>query len=228
LHKRERNSINTVGYPKAQVMAGMARAINPACEIRLLEEDIHPGNLETFLTGCDIVIDGLDFFSMRARRDVFRRARERRIPVITCGPMGFSVAMLLFLPESPSFDAFMAINDRMSEWEQLAHFAVGLAPAGLHFPYIDPQRVSFREHRGPSSMIAVNLCAALAASEALNLLLKRRPSWSVPRYAQFDAYRLQFRKGILPGGNRHPVQRVKLWYLRRRLRSEDSCQGSCR
>ncbi len=209
--------VGTLGRPKVEVMAEMARAINPACDIRVMHEAIHSGSMDTFLAGCDIVIDGLDFFAIRARRDLFRRARERGIPVITCGPMGFSAALLLFMPESPSFDAFMAINDRMSEREQLVRFAVGLAPAGLHFPYVDPQHVSFSEQRGPSSMIAINLCAAFAAGEVLNLILKRRLPWSVPRYAQYDAYRLQFRKGVLPGGNHHPVQQLKLWYLRRKL-----------
>ncbi len=219
LNRQVGATVDTLGRPKVEVMAEMARAINPTCDIRVMHEAIHSGNLDAFLTGCDVIIDSLDFFAVHARRDVFRHAQERGIPVITCGPMGFSAALLLFMPEGPSFDAFMAIDDRMSEEEQLVRFAVGLAPAGLHFPYIDPQQVSFKEQRGPSSMIAVNLCAALAASEALNLILKRRAPWGVPRYAQFDAYRLQFRKGVLPGGNRHPLQQLKLWYIRRKLRA---------
>ncbi len=213
-------TVQTLNRPKVRVMAEMACAINPQCEIRILPEKIHPDNIDAFLDGCDLIVDGLDFFAIQDRRLLFRRAQERDIPVITCGPMGFSVAMLLFMPESPSFDRFMAIRDDMSELEQLTRFAVGLAPAGLHFPYVDPRHVSFSEQRGPSSIIAVNLCAALAASEILNLILKRRPPWGVPRYAQFDAYRLKFRKGVLPGGNRHPVQQLKLWYLRRKLCAE--------
>lgn len=217
LNRQAGATVHTLGQPKVRVMAEMARAINPTCQIRLIEDAIQPGTVDAFLEGCDLVIDGLDFFAIRARRLLFRRARARGVPVITCGPMGFSVAMLLFLPEGPSFDAFMALRDEMSEAEQLLHFAVGLAPAGLHVPYIDPRSVSLQAHRGPSSVIAVNLCAALAAGEALNWLLKRRPPWSVPRYLQCDAYRLAFRRGRLPLGNRHPIQQLKLRYLRRAI-----------
>lgn len=53
-------------------------------------------------------------------------------------------------------------------------FAVGLAPAGLHLPYIDREQIKLKEHRGPSSMTAINLCAAVASSEVLTILLKRK------------------------------------------------------
>jgi len=53
------------------------------------------------------------------------------------------------------------------------------------------------------------------------VLLKRRPAWAAPRYAHFDPYRLSYRRGTLPWGNRHPWQRLKLWYLKRRLLRDD-------
>lgn len=210
-------TVQTLGRLKVEVMAEMARAINPALVLRSVAENIHAGNVDEFLSGADVVVDGIDFFCIDARRVLFRRARERGLPVITCAPLGFSVACLSFTPEGPSFDEFFALADGMDEFEQLARFAVGLAPAGLHVPYLDTRRVSLSAHRGPSSVIAVNLCAAVAATEALNCLLRRRAVWSVPRYTQFDPYRLCYRRGILRGGNRHPLQRLKLWYLRRRF-----------
>ena len=210
-------TVQTLGRSKVEVMAEMARAINPALVLRSVAEDLHAGNVDAFLSGVDVVVDGIDFFRIDARRMLFRRARERGLPVITCAPLGFSVACLIFTPEGPSFDEFFALADGMDEVEQLARFAVGLAPAGLHVPYLDIRRVSLSAHRGPSSAIAVNLCAAVAATEVLNCLLKRRAVWAVPRYAQFDPYRLRYRRGVLYWGNRHPLQRLKLWYLRRHL-----------
>jgi hypothetical protein len=106
----------------------------------------------------------------------------------------------------------------MDELEQLMRFAVGLAPGGLHVPYLDPSSVDLHAHRGPSSIIGVTLCAAVAAAEAMNLLLKRRPVRSVPQYAQFDAHRQRYVTGTLRGGNHHPLQQLKLWHLKRRLR----------
>ena len=214
----------TLGRPKTAVMAEMARAINPELSIRTFPEGIHARNIDEFLEGSRIVVDGLDFFRIDARRLLFRRARERGLTVVTCGPLGFGVAMLIFTPEGPSFDEFFAIRDGMDELEQLARFAVGLAPAALHLPYIDARSVSFRDQRGPSSIVAINLCAAVAATEVISALLKRRKPWAVPGYAHFDAYRLRFRKGTLPLGNRHPWQQLKLWYLKRKLRHDFSAK----
>lgn len=210
----------TLGKPKTEVMAELAKTINPELSIRAFPEDVQSRNIDEFLNGCDVVVDGLDFFRIAARRLLFQRARVHRLTVITCGPMGFSAALLIFTPTGPSFDEFFAVTDHMSERDQLARFAVGLAPAGLHIPYVDKTRVSLAEYRGPSSIIAVNLCAAVAATEVLNLLLKRRQPWAVPRYAQFDPYRLRYRKGTLWLGNRHPWQRFRLWYLKRQLRHD--------
>ncbi len=217
LNRQVGATAQTLGRLKAAVMAEMARGINPDASLRVIPEALHAGNVDAFLAGSDVVLDGLDFFRIDARRLLFRRARALGLPVITCGPLGFGAALLVFGPRGPSFDAFMAIDDAMEEREQLVRFAVGLAPAGLHVPYLDPSAISFRDQRGPSSMIAVNLCAAVAAMETLNLLLKRRPTRYVPHYAQFDPYRLRYRRGILPLGNRHPMQRLKLWAVKRRF-----------
>ena len=211
-------TLATLGRPKVEVMAEMARAINPELVLRTLPGGLTPENLDEFLQDCQVVVDGLDFFEIRIRRLLFQRAQARQLPVVTCGPLGFSAALLVFLPDGPSFDEFFAIDDGMDELEQLARFAVGLAPAALHFPYLDPRRVDLAGHRGPSSAAAVSLCAGVAAVETVNLLLKRRPAWAVPRYAQFDPYRMRLAKGVLWGGNRHPWQQLKLWYLRRLLK----------
>jgi hypothetical protein len=218
LNRQTGATLPTLGRPKVEVMAEMARAINPELAIRTFPQGIGEDTIREFLSGADIVVDGIDFFEMPARRLLFRQARAQGLPVVTCGPLGFGVAALSFGPGGMSFDEFMAIDDRMDEQEQLVRFAVGLAPAGLHLPYLDLSRINLKARRGPSSAIAVNLCAAVAATEVLCFLLKRRALTYAPRYAHFDPYRARYRTGTLWGGNRHPLQRAKLWYLKRQLR----------
>ena len=70
--------------------------------------------------------------------------------------------------------------------------------------------------RGPCSALACDLCAGVAAAEVLKILLGRKPL-RAPGYAQFDAYRRLFREGRHRAGNRHPVQRLRRYVLRRRL-----------
>ncbi len=211
-------TVDTIGRPKVDVMAAMASSINPQASIRIIPHPIDSENVDQLLDNCTAVVDGLDFFELDARRLVFHRARQRGLPVVTCAPLGFSVALLTFLPNGPSFDEFFAIRDGMDRYDQLARFAVGLAPAAVHLPYLDRSKISLTNRHGPSSIIAVDLCAALAATEILNLVLKRRPPVAVPRYLQFDPYRLRLCTGRLRWGNRHPVQRLKLWWLRHQLR----------
>src|SRR3989338_7847075 len=84
----------TLGQRKVDVMARMGREINPDVAIRIVADGIRPDNIEEFLAGCDVVVDGLDFFRMDARRLLFQRARANGLHAITCGPLGFGVAWL--------------------------------------------------------------------------------------------------------------------------------------
>ena len=96
-------------------------------------------------------------------------------------------------------------------------FAIGTAPKGLQFSYIDTNYVDLHARRGPSLSLAVQLCAGVVGAEVLKLLLGRGPVYPAPWYQQFDAYKCKFRKGRLRWGNRGPIQRLKLAIVRQRL-----------
>jgi hypothetical protein len=64
--------------------------------------------------------------------------------------------------------------------------------------------------------VAIHLCAAMAATEAVTILLERGKPRCAPRYTQFDTLRRIYRRGFMPWGNRNPIQRLKLWLGRRR------------
>jgi molybdopterin/thiamine biosynthesis adenylyltransferase len=208
----------TVGRSKAEVMADQARAINPELDIRCLPEAITPQNVAGFLDGVDVVVDGIDFFAIEARRLVFREARRRGIWAVTAGPIGFSAAWMAFAPTGMSFDRYFDLHDGMDRLDQLVAFAVGLTPRATHLEYLDLSRVNLRSGTGPSVGLACHLCSGVAAAEVVKILLQRSPILAAPWYFQFDAYRQLLRKGRLLWGNRHPLQRLKRWYLRRRLR----------
>src|SRR5262245_54211900 len=63
--------LSTVGRRKLDVLVGMARDINPELEIRTVPEGITAANVDEFLDGADIYVDGLDFFAFEARRTTF-------------------------------------------------------------------------------------------------------------------------------------------------------------
>ena len=100
--------------------------------------------------------------------------------------------------------------------EKALRFLVGLAPAGLHGPYlVDPSAINLKEQRGPSTIMGCQLCAGAAATEALKILLKRGHILAAPHGVHFDAYRNKLVRTWRPGGNRHPLQRLAMWLIKR-------------
>src|SRR5262249_7373704 len=140
-----------------------------------------------------------------------------RIPATTVAPLGMGAALLNFLPGGMTFEDYFQLTG-LSELEKAVKFLVGLAPALLHRGYlVDTSRVSLRERRGPSTVIACQLCAGVAAGEALKILLGRGKVWAAPHGVQFDGYRNRLAHTWRPGGNRHPFNRVAIALVKRQL-----------
>jgi len=216
-----------LGKNKAQVMAEEARQVNPELDIRVFTEPITEANVEAFLKDADLFIDGIDFFAFETRRLLFRKAREKGIWAITAGPIGFSVAWIVFDPKGMSFDRYFDLRDGMTRLEQTAAFLVGLAPRATQRPYVDLSYVDPATGRGPSAALACQLCAGVAAAEAVKVLLKRPGVRPAPWYWQFDAYRSILRRGRLVFGNRGSVQWLKRQILVLCLRQLGLSDQSC-
>ncbi|MFN4064700.1 MAG: ThiF family adenylyltransferase [Parazoarcus communis] len=211
-------TMSSLGQPKMAVLAERARDINPALDIRTFPEGVTLDNLERFLEGVDLYVDGLDFFAFDARRATFAACRRLGIPAITAAPLGMGTAVLAFLPDSLSFEDYFCL-DGCDEEEMAIRFLLGLSPAMLQRGYLaDPSRVNLAEHRGPSTVAACELCAGVTAVESLKILLGRGVVRPAPHGFQFDAYRQRFVRTWRPGGNRNPLQRIALWVARRQLR----------
>ncbi|MGD9330264.1 MAG: ThiF family adenylyltransferase [Desulfobacterales bacterium] len=206
------------GRPKLDVMVAEALNINPYIDIRKFPEGVRSQNLEAFLDGVDVVVDGIDFFNFDVRRMLFNRARDRGIHVVTAGPLGYSAAMLVFAPHrGMGFDAYFNIHDAMRTEEKLLSFMIGLAPRATHRRYIDPRAIDLENHRGPSLGIGCANCASTAATEVVRILLGHKGVRPAPHYFQYDPYARRFHKGYMPFGNRNPLQRLKIAATKRTL-----------
>lgn len=212
--------MSTLGQDKAQTLARMASDINPELQIRLFPAGISEQNIDDFLDGVDLYVDSLDFFAFAARRLVFRKCAEKNIPAITAAPLGMGTAVLSFLPGQMTFEEYFQLEGQ-SEFEQGIRFLLGLAPARLHMGYLaDKTRVNLQERRGPSTGMACQICAGVAATEALKILLRRGDVLAAPWGFQFDAYKNRFKRTWRPGGNKHPLQRLALAIARKQLGAE--------
>lgn len=211
-------TVSTLGAPKAQTLARMAQEINPEIDIQVFPQGIAPQNLPLFFKDVDLYVDSLDFFAFDIRQLTFAMCAELGIPAITAAPLGMGAALLNFMPGQMSFERYFQWGDR-PEIEKAARFVVGLAPAGLHRPYlVAPEAVNLAERRGPSTFMACQLCAGIAATEALKILLGRGKVRAAPRGMQFDAYRNKLALTWRPGGNANPLNRLAIAIGLRQIR----------
>jgi molybdopterin/thiamine biosynthesis adenylyltransferase len=201
------------GLPKLEVMTDEALAINPFLEIKPFPDGLTTANLDDFLEGVDLVLDSLDFFQFDIRRALFNAARTKGLPVITAGPLGYSSALLVFTPEGMSFDEYFDVSDGLSDEQKYLRFAMGLAPRPTHIGYMDLSRVDLKGGKGPSLNIACQLCASLAATEAVRIVLGKPGLLPAPHFLQFDPFRRRLRTGCLRRGNRALTQKAKLWFV---------------
>jgi molybdopterin/thiamine biosynthesis adenylyltransferase len=209
--------ISTLGQPKVDVMAGVARDINAEVDLELFEDGVHAANVDQFLAGVDLYVDALDYFAFEARKLVFRRCAELRIPAVTVAPLGMSAALVVFLPGKMTFDEYFALDGETTA-DQALRFLVGLSPALLQRTYLaDRNAVKLGDQRGPSLAAACQLCAGLAGVEALKILLGRGEVLAAPYAMQFDAYRQKLVKTYRPWGGRNPLQRLAIAIVRAQL-----------
>lgn len=209
--------ISSLNRPKVEVLAEMLKDINPECDLRVFDRGLLADNLSEFLQGVDLYVDGLDFFAFEARERVFTHCQQQNIPAVTVAPLGMSAALLNFLPGQMSFEDYFQLAGR-SNMEKAIRFLVGLAPALLHRRYLaDKTRVDLKAGKGPSTIMACQLCAGVAGTEALKILLRRGKVLAAPHGVQFDAYRNQFAHTWRPGGNAHPLNRLAIMLAKRQL-----------
>ena len=219
-------TMSTLGRSKIDVVSEMAKDINPTLDIRGFGDGVSAKNVDDFLAGADLYVDGLDFFAFKARCLTFAACNRIGIPAITSAPLGMGVAHLNFLPGRMSFEEYFGLEG-VPESEQGLRFLLGLAPAALHSSYlIDPSRINLKEQRGPSTVMGCELCAGMAGTEALKILLDRGNVKAAPRGLHFDAYRNKLAQTWRPGGVRNPLQRLALALARRQFARLAAPQGS--
>ena len=125
-----------------------------------------------------------------------------------------STALLYFNPNGMSFEEYFKMEGH-SVQEQYARFIAGLSPAMLNRNYlVAPEAVNFREKRGPSTVMACDLCAGVIGTSVLKLLLSRGAMKAAPWGMQFDAYHQKLKFTWRPWGNSNPLQLFLLRFIR--------------
>lgn len=218
--------VSSMGQSKLHTMAKMAADINPEVELRLFPEGVKAENVDDFLRDVDIYVDGLDFFALPARRMVFAKCREKGIHVLTAAPLGIGTAFLYFSPTGMSAEEYFKWEGHDLQ-EQYARFIAGLSPSMIQRDYlVAPEAVNFQEKRGPSTIMACDLCAGVMGASVLKILLGRGGVKAAPWGMHFDAYHQKLKFTWRPFGNSNPMQQLLLKFIRPVLRGELPARGA--
>jgi molybdopterin/thiamine biosynthesis adenylyltransferase len=208
--------VSNIGKRKIDVLERLGKDINPEADFRLFPEGVNDDNLEAFLEDVDLYVDGLDFFVLDIRKKIFKECFEKIIPAMTTAPLGMGVAHLNFMPDGMSFDEYFRLDDAQGD-DRFIKFLIGLSPSMLQRGYlVDMSRVDFSQKKGPSTPMSCELCAGVAGTEALKILLGRCDVMRAPYGCHFDAYRHKMKMTWRPWGNRNIFQ-VILFFLVKRL-----------
>jgi len=199
---------STLGDYKTSVISNLLQDINPTIESKIFPKGVDRENIGEFLQGADFFVDGMDFFEVEIRRELFKKAREMGIVALTSAPLGFGSTLQVFSPQGMSFDDYFGISEEMPYLEKLAAFASGLAPRPYHLKYLDLSKVSLENKSGPAVAPACTLAASLVATCVVRLVAGE-PVRAVPYYTQIDLYRSKFRNGYLVWGGKNPLQKLK-------------------
>lgn len=209
--------MSTLGRPKLDVAVEVLHDINPQLDIRLFPAGVNQENLDSFLEQADVYLDGLDFNALDARRATFASCARLGIPAVTAAPLGMSAALLNFLPGGMTFEEYFRMEGQPKP-EQALRFLLGLSPAMLQRGYlVDRSTVDLEQGRGPSTIMACQLCTGVAVTEVLKILLKRGKVLAAPWAMQFDAYRGKMVRTWRPWGNNNPLQKFLIAIARRQF-----------
>jgi molybdopterin/thiamine biosynthesis adenylyltransferase len=211
-------NMTTLNKPKIEGIKRMLLEINPHLEITTYSEGLNTKNISEFIQKSDVILDAIDFFSIDAHRMLHQEARKQKKSALFSVPAGHSGTLQIFSPNKMSFDSYYDFTDSDDYFTQICKFAIGMAPKALHTRYLEFDPETLISGRPTSIASACSISTGLICANALLILLDRFDgSHYAPFYTQFDTYTLLGKTGTLFWGNRGPLQRLKLGFMKLKL-----------
>ncbi|MCB0390800.1 MAG: ThiF family adenylyltransferase [Bdellovibrionales bacterium] len=222
VHNRSRQIFAKEGHfgqEKVQIVANEIKRVNPNAVIKSYPKGLTNQNIDDFLGDIDIIIDGIDIFAMKIRRQLFNRAIERGIPIVTVAPLGMTIASAYFAPEGMSFDEYFNVNDMTNENELMLHFLVGMAPKLLHKNDYIKDDLRLFEKKATTDPRAI-FAASVELANWIERIFVSKNSYgfkSIPYTTQIDLKTWKKHSSYLRFGLKSPWQKLKIQIVRPQL-----------
>ena len=189
INRQQGSGAESIGQKKVQAIENALKAINPSVDIKAFPEGLNTANLDSFLEGVSIVIDGLDFFCLPVRKAMFDRCRQKGLYILSAPIFGFGTSQAVFSPSGPTFDEFFGPIPEKIGPDYYANFGRSFFP---RFPrYINLKAYIEAMRRGrpiPSFATSCALSGAVTALESILILLDKRKPVCAPMIRHYDLF----------------------------------------
>ena len=209
-------NIQSIDNPKTHTMKEMAQAINPNCQIEVLDDPISSDNVHSFLKNCDLVVNGMDFFVLDAHQILIEAANKKGIVALAAVPFGLGAGYLAFSPEKASFEQYFRFSKAKNKHEKALLFAIGFGIGSYHIQYIDQNRINIKEKSGPSNIAGIKACSGMITTGALQTVLWPKELKATPWATHLDFRKNKIKHCYILGGNQNPIQRFKFWFAKKK------------
>jgi molybdopterin/thiamine biosynthesis adenylyltransferase len=102
--------MDTLGQPKALATSQALRAIAPDSEIEIFDQGINEKNVLDFVSSCDLICDGIEFWAVGSRLLLHRFAIKKGLPVFNGNSVGFGTRLFLFTPQSAPIGEMIGLD----------------------------------------------------------------------------------------------------------------------
>ena len=189
LNRQYGATIHTLGKNKADIMEKILKSINPSVKIKKfygLDK-----RLDDFLDA-DIVIEAIEYFSLKDKIDLYKSARKKGIYVLTSPIIGYGSSLFVFSPKGMTFEEFFGFSGKKIGKKDYFRYGERLCPIKPDYLKPDPYMPALRGERPlPSLCISTFLSASLTAKESLDIILGKNHV-VVPKCIQVDLHRRSY------------------------------------
>lgn len=205
LNRQFSSSVRSIGQFKVESVLTQIKDINPKVRINWNSGGIKTAaEADSFVEGADLIIDEMDFGAWKESIYLQRAARKRGLDYLFTSAIGFGALAVIFDPHGMTLeeynklpaDADLAVIGQQSvPPERILPVAPSYATTALSYEML--QEIMQGKMPVPTCSIGVGLTAILAASEAMNIILKRKEIVTAPGYVYTDMLDRVFTVGKL-------------------------------
>lgn len=195
----ERTNINrqrlakesTVGLRKDEVLLKEALDINPNIKVKTFPHGINEQNVGYFLNGIDWAVDVVDVFALEDKLALNNEAFRRKIPVASCGSLGFSSSVIIFDQQNHNFAELTGLSATADYHTNIAKFLQFICPQIPHYMMEQMQKAMTRSSHIPFVVPGVEFAAACATTEISKHILDLGNKVTAPEGIYIDPVNLK-------------------------------------